>query len=66
MKEAHIEDWVQVPLSKGGILGKFSACVHFASFWNVKLRKPAKFHDGIIFCTIVVITDLTRVGNESC
>ena len=27
---------------------------------------PAKFHDGIIFCTIVVITDRTRVDNVGC
>ena len=42
-------------------LENFSSCVHLTSFWNVKLHKPAKFHDGIIFCTIVVITDRTRV-----
>ena len=38
----------------------------FASFLNVKLHKPAKFHDGIIFSTIVVITDRTRVENVGC
>ena len=33
---------------------------------KIKLQKPAKLHDGIIFCTIAVVTDRNRVDNEGC
>ena len=55
MKEAPIEDWDQVPLSKNGIRGYFSACVHTASFFfwrplcrlppfNFRLHRPLVIH----------------------
>ena len=48
-----MEDWDQVPPSKNGIWGHFSACVHIPSFRHVKLHMSTKFHAGIVVCTIV-------------
>ena len=55
-----MEDWDQVRPSKNGIWGHFQLVSTSHRFRHVKLHKSTKFHAGIIFCTIVVITDRTN------
>ena len=68
MKEAPVEDWDQVPLSKMAFRAFFSLCslVHFASFWNVQSNMSTKFHAGTILCMIIVITDYRTRNQNDC